>query len=111
MINFAILCLIREIAKFNSREIFVLYSNTKAHTFLVFRGRRFAGRRKRLGICVEKSWLLQECWWLQSDCFGRGFYMLGFVSRQRNERRTAFKAFANGRDVFVCLLTGFGTLL
>ena len=22
------------------------------------------------GICVEKSWPLQECWWLQSDCFG-----------------------------------------
>ena len=44
---------------------------------------------------------------------GRGFYMLGFISVKelKEEQRMAIKAFFNGRDVFVCLLTGFGKSL
>ena len=44
---------------------------------------------------------------------GREFCMLGFVSVKelKEEQRMAIKAFVNGRDVFVCLLTGFGKSL
>ena len=43
----------------------------------------------------------------------RGFCMLGFVSVKelKEELRMAIKAFFYRRDVFVCLLTGFGRSL
>ena len=44
---------------------------------------------------------------------GRGICKLGYVSVKelKEEQRMAIKAFVNGRDVFVCLVTGFGKSL
>ena len=42
------------------------------------------------------------------SAIAKSFEKLGFVSE---EQRVAIKAFVNGRDVFVCLPTGFGKSL